>query len=77
LTTLLKRLIERLRALPEEQQDKYAAMYLNELEADQRWETLFDETTDEQWQALVEEARRNVEDEESVPLDQVLTDQES
>jgi hypothetical protein len=73
-TTLLKRLIKRLRALPEEQQDKYAATYLKELEADQRWETLFEETTDEQWAAIVEEARTNVEEEATVPLDEVLDD---
>jgi len=41
MTTLMRTLIERLRELPEEQQDKYAATYLKELEADQRWEELF------------------------------------
>lgn len=73
----MKTLIERLRELPEEEQDKYAAAYLKELEADQRWEKLFDETTDEQWEALVEEVRANVEEEETVPLDQFLNDQDS
>jgi methylase of polypeptide subunit release factors len=77
MTKLMKTLIERLREIPEEEQDKYAATYLKELEADQRWENLFDETTEEQWEALVEEVRTNVEEEETVPLDQFLDAQES
>lgn len=69
--------IERLQELPEEKQDKYAAMYLEELEADQRWETLFEQTTEEQWKGLVEEAQTETKNEETVPLDQFLDAQES
>ncbi len=74
MTTLMRTLIDRLRALPEDEQDKYAAAYLKELEEDQRWEELFDQTTEEEWEALVDEARRDVEDEKTVPLDRFLND---
>jgi len=77
MTTLMKTLIERLQELPEDEQDKYAATYLKELEEDQRWEELFDQTTEEQWGGLVEEARTDGEEEKTVPLDQFLNEQES
>jgi methylase of polypeptide subunit release factors len=77
MTTLMKTLIERLREIPEEEQDKYAAAYLKELDEDQRWEELFDQTTEEQWAALVDDVRRDGEEEEPVPLDQFLDAQES
>lgn len=77
MTTLMKTFIERLQELPEEEQDKYAATYLKELEEDQRWEELFDQTTEEQWRALVGEARKDGEEEKTVPLDQFLNEQES
>jgi hypothetical protein len=77
MTTLMKTLIERLQELPEDEQDKYAATYLKELEEDQRWEQLFDQTTEEQWKTLVEEARTDGEEETTVPLDQFLNDQGS
>lgn len=73
----MKTLIERLREIPEDEQDKYAAAYLKELDEDQRWEALFDQTTEEQWEALVEEARQDGEEEKTVPLDQFLNDPES
>ena len=72
MTTLMKTLIERLREIPEEEQDKYAATFLEELEEDQRWEELFAHTTEEQWETLVEEVREDVEEKKTVPLDQFL-----
>lgn len=77
MTTLMETLIERLQEIPEDEQDKYAAAFLKELEADQRWEDLFDQTTEEQWEALVEEVRMDMGDEETVPLDQFLNEPES
>ena len=75
--TLMKAYIERLQELPKDGPDTYAATYLTELEEEQRWDKLFDQTTDEQWTTLVEEARKEVKEETTVPLDQVLHDQES
>lgn len=52
MTELMQHFIERLREIPEEEQDKYAATYLKELEDDQRWEELFARTTEEQWEKV-------------------------
>lgn len=77
MTKLMKQFIERLQEIPEEEQDKYAATYLKELEDDQRWEELFSRTTEEQWEKLVKEAEKDVEKEETVPLDEFLNTQRS
>jgi hypothetical protein len=73
----MKKFIERLQDIPEEEQDKYAAVYLQELEDDQRWEELFARTTEEQWEKLVEMAREDAREGESVPLDEFLNAQRS
>lgn len=72
MTELMKVLIRRLADIPEEKQDEYAAVYLAELEDDQRWEELFDRTTDEQWEAMIAEALEEAGREELVPLDEVM-----
>lgn len=72
MTELMKVLVRRLVDIPEEKQDEYAAVYLAELEDDQRWEELFDRTTDEQWEAMISEALEEAEKEELVPLNEVL-----
>ena len=77
MTKLMKQFIDRLQEIPEEEQDKYAATYLKELEDDQRWEELFSRTTEEQWEKLVKEAEKDVEKEETVPLDEFLNTQRS
>lgn len=72
MTTLMKKLIDRLQKLPEEEQDKYAATYLKELEDDQRWEKLFARTTEEQWERLIAAVREESEAGASVPLGEFL-----
>ena len=72
MTELMKVLIRRLADIPEEKQDENAAVYLAELEDDQRWEELFDRTTDDQWEAMISEALEEAERGELVPLDEVM-----
>jgi len=72
MTQLMRTLVEKLQALPEEEQDRYAAVYLSELQSDRRWEELFARTTDEQWKKLANEAREEREKGESIPLDEFL-----
>jgi len=62
MTELMETLIGRLKELPEERQDKYAAVYLQELEDDRRWQELFDRTTEEQCKRMIAEARDESED---------------
>jgi hypothetical protein len=66
MTDLMQRLVERLQELPEDEQDRYAAVYLAELDDDARWERLFRETTEAQWAKLAEQARAQEDD--TVPL---------
>jgi uncharacterized protein YeaO (DUF488 family) len=68
----METLIDRLERLPSEKQDQYAAVYLAELEDDERWEKLFARTTERQWTKLAEQARREKEKNNSVPLDEFL-----
>ncbi|PSQ89649.1 MAG: hypothetical protein BRD45_02485 [Bacteroidetes bacterium QS_8_64_10] len=72
MTELMETLIDRLERLPSEKQDQYAAVYLAELEDDERWEKLFARTTERQWTKLAEQARREKEKNNSVPLDEFL-----
>jgi hypothetical protein len=59
MTALLKTVIDRLTRLPEREQDFYARQLAKELDADARWDELFTLTTDEQWRAMVAEAKRD------------------
>ncbi|MCS3637483.1 hypothetical protein [Salinibacter ruber] len=77
MTKLMERLIGRLKRLPETQQDRYAAAYLAELDDDQRWEELFAQTTDEEWQKIASKARTEARKEESVSLEEFLGSNES
>jgi len=72
MTELMERLIDRLKRLPEEEQDKYAAAYLEELNDDQRWDTLFAETTDAQWKQMASEAREQKKKSDSTTLENLF-----
>ena len=75
MTELMERLIDCLKRLPEEEQDKYAAAYLEE--DDQRWDTLFAETTDEQWEQMASAAREQKKTSDSTTLEAVINSEES
>ncbi|MCM0022127.1 MAG: hypothetical protein NBV67_19220 [Tagaea sp.] len=45
--TLLKQVIEKLSEMPPDEQDAYCAGLLKELEAENRWQRRFEETSDE------------------------------
>lgn len=72
MTEKAKKLIAELKKLPEEEQEKYAALFLKELEADRRWERLFSQTTEKQWDKLTSEAIEEAERGELVPLEETL-----
>ena len=77
MTELMERLIDRLKRLPEEEQDKYAAAYLEELNDDQRWDKLFAETTDAQWKQMASEAREQKKTSDLTTLEAVINSEES
>ena len=56
MTQLLKQVIERIQQLPDEQQDMLAAIIIEELEDDLRWEQAFAGSQDKlaQWEEQVQ-----------------------
>lgn len=73
--TLMNVLIERLQSKPEKKQEEYAAMFLRELDAQEKWDELFaDPRSDELLSRMAEEARREVDAGKTEPLSDLLND---
>ena len=67
--TLMNNLIERLQSKPEEEQEEYAAMFLGELDAEEKWDELFaDPRSHELLSRMAEEARREDDAGETEPI---------
>ena len=77
MTSLLQRAVSEIEKLPAEDQDSIAARLLAEVEDERQWSTRFASTTDDQWDRLVAEVRRDVAEAGTVPLDQVFPPDES
>ncbi len=60
MTTLLQRAIAEAEKLPAEDQDAIASRLLAEIEDERRWNDRFAATTDDQWERLVAEVRRDI-----------------
>lgn len=73
MTQLLATVIEKLTALPEDEQEAIAADILRQLESDQKWDTLFSETTDAQWDAMIAEVEHEIEAGETEPLEKLIS----
>jgi hypothetical protein len=72
MTALLQRAIAEVEKLPDAQQDAIAARLLAEVEDERQWDACFASTTDDQWDRLVAEVRRDVAEAGTVPLDDVF-----
>jgi hypothetical protein len=77
MTALLQRAIVEVERLPAEDQDAIAARLLAEVEDERQWDARFASTTDEQWDRLVAEVRRDVAEGQTLPLDAVFPPDES
>ena len=75
MTELLQQAIAQIQKLPPDQQDAIAARFLAELEDEQKWETSFAATTDEQWDRMAAMVRQEIAKGETILLDQVFTTQ--
>lgn len=60
MTTLLRKALAEVEKLPIEDQDAIAARLLAEVEDERAWSTRFAATTDDQWDRIVAEVRRDV-----------------
>lgn len=72
MTELLQQVIAQIEQLPLDRQDAIAAMCMAELQDEQKWETRFESTTDEQWDRMAEMVRQEIASGETVPLNTVF-----
>ncbi len=72
MTTLLQRVIAEAEKLPIEDQDAIASRLLAEIEDERQWTARFSATTEEQWDAMVAEVRRDIATTGSRPLEEAF-----
>jgi len=75
MTKLLREAIAQIEKLPPDQQDAIAARFLAELQDEQKWETQFAATTDDQWDQMAAMVRQEIAKGNTVPLDEVFPTQ--
>ncbi|MBW4695268.1 MAG: hypothetical protein KME27_26255 [Lyngbya sp. HA4199-MV5] len=75
MTELLQQVIAQIQKLSPDQQDAIAARFLAELQDEQKWETSFAATTDDQWDQMAAMVRQEIAAGETVPLDEVFPTQ--
>ena len=72
MTQLLQTAILKLKALPDKEQDAFALRILEEIEADAKWDELFDQTTDDQWEAMIAQVDKDIDAGDHESLDEVF-----
>jgi hypothetical protein len=75
MTELLQQAIAQIQQLPPDQQDAIAARFLAELQDEQKWETRFAATTDNQWDRMAAMVRQEIAADETAPIDEVFSAQ--
>ncbi|TVQ53956.1 MAG: hypothetical protein EA366_12370 [Spirulina sp. DLM2.Bin59] len=60
MTKLLQEAIAQIEKLPPDQQDAIAPRFLAELQDEQKWETRFTATTDDQWDQMAVMVRQEI-----------------
>ena len=68
MTELLQQAITQIQQLPPDQQDAIATRFLAELQDEQKWETRFAATTDDQWDQMAAMVRQEIAAGETVHL---------
>ena len=71
MTTLLQRAIAEAEKLPAEDQDALASRLLAEVEDEREWNARLAETTDDQWDRLAAQVRRDIATRGTRSLDEV------
>ena len=72
MTELLQQGISLIKKLPAEQQNAIATLILEELQDEQKWETHFAATTDEQWDRMAAMVRHEISSGETVSIETVF-----
>ncbi|MCY7335476.1 MAG: hypothetical protein LH613_04570 [Chamaesiphon sp.] len=60
MTQLLQQAIAQIQQLPPDRQDAIAALFLAELQGEQKWEAQFAATTDDQWDRMAAMVRQEI-----------------
>jgi hypothetical protein len=72
MTELLQQVIAQIEKLPLDRQDAIATQLITQLQDEQKWETSFESTTDEQWDRMAAMVRQEISTGETVPLSTVF-----
>ncbi len=72
MTQLLKTAINKLKKLPQEEQDAFALRILEEIEGDAKWDELFARTTDEQWKTIIDQVDKEIDADNHESMDEVF-----
>ena len=75
MTELLRQAIAQIEKLPPDQQDAIAARFLAELQDEQKWETSFAATTDDQWDQMAAIVREEIASGNTLSLDTIFPPQ--
>lgn len=75
MTELLRQAIAQIQQLPPDQQDAIASRFLDELQDEQKWESRFADTTDDQWDQMAAMVRQEIASGETAPLSEVFLTQ--
>jgi hypothetical protein len=75
MTELLRQAIAQIQQLPPDQQDAIAFRFLAELQDEQKWESQFAATTDDQWDQMAAIVRQEISAGETAPLGEVFPTQ--
>lgn len=72
MTELLQQAIAQIQKLPPDRQDAIASRLLAELQDEQKWESRFAATTDDQWDWMAAMVRQEIAAGETTPLSEVF-----
>ena len=72
MTTQLRRAVAEAEKLPVDVQDAIASRLLAEVEDERQWSARFEATTEDQWDRMIEEVRRDVATGGTRPLEEVF-----
>jgi hypothetical protein len=75
MTKLLQQAISQIQQLPPEQQDAIASRFLDELQDEQKWESRYTATTEDQWDQMAAIVRQEIATGETAPLSEVFPTQ--
>ena len=75
MTELLQQVIAQIQQLPPDQQNAIASRFLVELQDEQKWESRFAATTDDQWDQMAEMVRKEIATGETTPISEVFPTQ--